>query len=94
MTDLHIARTHTLGLEEIRKFAFSWAELVEREHGLTCVYQEGDEEDELTFTGPGIRGLLLASSEKLVIQVKLGIFLGALKSNLEIEINKQLDLHL
>ena len=48
----------------------------------------------MTLRAGLLLGLLLASSEKLVIQVKLGIFLGALKSNLEIEINKQLDLHL
>ena len=94
MADLHIFRTHALGLREIRKIAFAWAETAEADFGMQCVYQEGYTEDELIFTGPGVQGLLWARHGQLEIKVELGIWLLAIKSKIENEIMKNIDLHL
>ena len=92
MADLHILREHALGLDEIRRIAFDWAELAEKDFGMRCVYQEGKTEDELFFTRSGVRGHMLATPDKLEIKIELGILLRALKSSVEYEIVKNLDL--
>lgn len=91
MTDLYILRHHALGLREIRKVAFSWAEQAEQEFGMQCVYQEGRTRDELLFTRLGVQGRLLATHNKLEINVELGAFFRAFKSRIEDEIVKNLD---
>jgi putative polyhydroxyalkanoate system protein len=92
MADLHIQRKHSHGLKEIRKIAFTWAELAEEEFGLSCTYQEGELEDELFFTGLGVRGRLLATHDTLEITVELGVLIRAFKPNIESQIVKNLDL--
>ncbi len=91
MTDLYILRHHALGLREIRKVAFSWAEQAEQEFGMACIYQEGRTRDELLFTRQGVQGRLLATHNKVEINVELGVLLRTFKSRIEDEIVKNLD---
>jgi putative polyhydroxyalkanoate system protein len=92
VADLYIQRTHAHGLKKIRKIAFAWAELAEKEFGLSCVYQEGAEEDEVFFTRTGVKGRLLATHDSLEVTVELGILFRSFKSSMEAEIVKNLDL--
>jgi putative polyhydroxyalkanoate system protein len=91
MTDLSIVRHHALGLRKIRKIAFAWAEQAEQEFGMQCIYQEGRARDELLFTRPGVQGRLLATHNKVEINVELGALFRAFKSRIEDEIVKNLD---
>ncbi len=91
MADLHILREHSLGLPEARKIAFQWAENVEKDFGMTCIYEEGDVEDEVCFTRSGVQGSLSVTQSKFEIKARLGVFLDAFKSSIEREIVQTLD---
>ena len=91
MADLHILREHTLGLAGARKIAFEWAEQVEQEFGMECVYAEGKTEDEVSFTRSGVNGTLSVTKDQFELNAKLGFLLGAFKDKIEAEIVKNLD---
>lgn len=91
MADLHIVREHTLGLGKARKIAFKWAEQVETEFDMVCVYAEGDDTDEVEFSRSGVNGTLAVSATQFELRAKLGFLVGAFKHKIEAEIVKNLD---
>ena len=91
MAHLHIIREHSLGLEQARKIAFAWAEQVEQEFGMDCVYEEDVETDTVSFTRSGVVGTLIVSGVKFELDARLGFLLGAFKDRIESEIVKNLD---
>ncbi|MGA8515715.1 MAG: polyhydroxyalkanoic acid system family protein [Burkholderiaceae bacterium] len=91
MADIHIERTHTLGLLEARKIAFLWAEQVEVEYDMACTYEEGKARDLVGFTRSGVDGSLVVTKDSFVLQAKLGFLLGAFSEKIEGEITKNLD---
>ena len=91
MADLHIVREHTLGLAKARKIAFKWAEQAEAEFDMDCVYTEGDEADEVTFSRTGVKGTLEVDASRFELRVQLGFLVGAFKHHIEAEIVKNLD---
>lgn len=91
MADLHIERKHTLGLLEARKVAFNWAEQVETDLGMQCVYEEGRSADRVTFTRAGVKGELRVTKDKFALDAKLGFLVGAFKDRIEIEITDMLN---
>jgi putative polyhydroxyalkanoate system protein len=91
MADLRIERTHTLGLAEARKIAFTWAEQVEEKFDMQCTYEEGKTHDEVHFTRSGVDGNLVVTKDSFVLDAKLGFLLGAFKDRIEGEITKNLD---
>jgi len=91
MAELHIVRDHTLGLAKARKMAFQWAEQVEAEFGMVCVYEEGADLDEVQFFRAGVRGTLEVSATSFDLRAQLGFLVGAFKHTIEAEIVKNLD---
>ncbi len=91
MADLHILREHALGLAAARKIAFNWAEQVEAEFGMECIYEEGKSQDMVSFTRSGVNGSLLVTKDRFELHAKLGFLLGAFKDKIEAEIVKNLD---
>jgi putative polyhydroxyalkanoate system protein len=91
MADIHIERTHTLGLLEARKIAFQWAEQVEEQYDMACTYEEGNVKDLVGFTRSGVDGSLVITKDSFVLQAKLGFLLGAFSDRIEGEITKNLD---
>ena len=91
MPHIHIHRDHHLGLAKARKIAFSWAEKVEEKFEMECVYEEGEEEDTLTFTRAGVHGTLQVDAQRFELQAQLGFLFGAFKDRIESEIGAQLD---
>ncbi len=91
MADIHIEREHTLGLAQARKIAFQWAEQVEEKFDMSCTYEEGVSEDEVSFTRSGVSGTLKVSADLFELDAKLGFLLGAFKDRIEGEIVKNLD---
>lgn len=91
MADIHIERTHDLGLPEARKIAFKWAEQVETKFDMDCTYEEGKTQDEVTFKRSGVDGSLAVTKDSFVLDAKLGFLLGAFKDKIEGEITKNLD---
>ncbi len=91
MPDIHLTRTHDLGLAEARKIAFKWAEQVEEKFDMECAYEEGKLKDNVTFTRSGVDGSLVVTKDSFVLDAKLGFLLGAFKDKIEGEITKNLD---
>ena len=91
MANLHIVREHHLGLAAARKVAYAWAEQVEAEFGMECIYEEGKAEDQVTFTRSGVNGTLQVNKTGFTLEAKLGFLLGTFKDKIEAEIVKNLD---
>jgi len=91
MADIHIQRDHTLGLAQARKVAFKWAEQAEEKFDMECTYEEGKDEDLVSFTRSGVNGTLRVTKDSFELQAKLGFLLGAFKGTIETEIVKNLD---
>jgi putative polyhydroxyalkanoate system protein len=91
MPDIHLERTHELGLAEARKIAFKWAEQVEEKFDMECTYEEGKTKDNVSFSRSGVDGSLVVTKDSFVLDAKLGFLLGAFKDRIEGEITKNLD---
>lgn len=91
MADIHILREHHFTLAKARKIAFAWAEQAENEFGMECTYEEGDDEDLVTFSRSGVHGTLKVCGQRFELDAKLGFLLGAFKERIEGEIVKNLD---
>lgn len=91
MADLHILRNHTLGLAKARGIAFDWAEQVERDFGMACIYEEGKTADVVRFSRTGVEGELHVTKDRFELDARLGFLLGAFKGRIEAEIVKLLD---
>ncbi len=91
MADIHIERTHSMGLAQARKTAFKWAEQVEEKFDMSCTYEEGTTSDEVSFTRSGVSGTLKVTKDMFELDAKLGFLLGAFKEKIEGEIVKNLD---
>ena len=91
MADIHIHRTHALGLAKARKMAWKWAEAVEEEFDMECTVVEGDDNDVVEFRRAGVDGRLVVEAGSFDLTAKLGFLLGAFSSKIEAEILAQLD---
>ena len=91
MAEIHIHRAHHLGLAAARKIAFQWAEQVEQEFDMECVYEEGKTHDRVQFERIGVSGTLDVTQDDFELKAKLGFLLGAFKAKIEEEIVKNLD---
>ena len=91
MADIEIRREHRLGLPQARKIAFQWAEQAEEKFDMACTYEEGADEDLVSFTRSGVSGTLAVTPDSFTLQAKLGFLLGAFKDRIEEEIVKNLD---
>lgn len=91
MSDIHIKRTHKLGLEGARKLAFKWAEAAEDKLGMSCTYAEGKTSDVVSFTRPGADGELKVTKDHFELEAKLGFLLGMFRDRIEKEIVTNLD---
>jgi len=91
MADLHLHREHTLGLARARKVALKWAEHVESKLDMECTLIEGDDEDVLEFTRPGVDGRMTVAASYFDLEAKLGFLLKPFLGTIESEVGKQLD---
>lgn len=91
MADLHIVRKHALGLQQARKIAFSWAEQVESDLGMSCTYEEGRSADRVSFSRSGVQGQLEVTKDRFELDAKLGFLIGAFKGRIETEITEMLN---
>lgn len=91
MPNIHLHRTHSLGLAKARKLAWKWAEDVEKDFDMECTVEEGDDSDTVTFTRPGVSGTLEVSGTHFELDAKLGMLLGAFAKTIEGKIEANLD---
>lgn len=91
MSDIHVVRTHGLGLPQARKLAFRWVELAERRLDMECTYEEGEAADVVRFRRAGARGELKVTAERFELDARLGLLLGVFSHRIEGEIVRNLD---
>ena len=91
MADIRIHRDHALGLKKAREIAWAWAEQAEGKLGMACTVLEGKTSDTVEFTRSGVKGQLIVAADHFDLHAKLGLLLGAFKSTIEGEIEKELD---
>ena len=91
MAEIRIHRDHDLGLKKAREIAWKWAEQVEEKFDMECTVHEGDDEDTVAFTRSGVKGELTVTANSFDLVAQLGFLLGAFKSTIESEIQKELD---
>jgi putative polyhydroxyalkanoate system protein len=91
MPDIHIHRSHSLGLKRARDVAMQWAEQVEQSFGMECTILEGETSDTVEFTRTGVKGELIVTADHFELDAKLGFLLGAFSKTIEAEIEKNLD---
>lgn len=91
MADIHIHREHSLGLAKAREIAWAWAEQVEAKFDMECTVLEGKTSDTVEFTRSGVKGELIVAPDHFELTAKLGFLLGAFKSTIEGEVQKELD---
>lgn len=91
MADIHIHRSHALGLVKARKTAWNWAETVEEKFGMECTVIEGRDSDVVEFTRAGVDGKLVVTGDAFELDARLGFLLGAFRGKIETEIEGFLD---
>ena len=90
MSDVNYQQSHTLGLEKARELAKEWVAGAAAQLGLSCDYQEGAEQDTVTFERMGVKGAMKVSGTEFDLQIKLGMMMAAFKPMIEAEVNKSL----
>jgi len=91
MADIHIERSHDLGLQRARDVAWQWAEEAEDRLAMECTVEEGADGDLVHFVRSGVRGTLRVTAQAFELDAKLGLLLGAFRAQIESEIEKNLD---
>ena len=91
MADILIEREHGLSLEQARKIARTWSDEAQETFSLECTSAQGDSSDTVTFTRPGLDGVLHVQEGKFRLEAELGFLLSAFKGRIETEIAKNLD---
>jgi putative polyhydroxyalkanoate system protein len=91
MPDLHIHRTHTLGLEAARGIALRWCEDAQQRLGLQCRHVPGEACDTIAFERTGVSGTLVVAGDRFELRARLGFLLSAFSTRIEDEIGRNLD---
>lgn len=91
MADIHIHRSHSLGLKGARKLASQWSEKAQSKLEMVCAFAEGEEGDEIQFSRPGVKGTLRVCGDHFELNAQLGFLLSAFKDQIEGEIAKNLE---
>ncbi|RST54294.1 polyhydroxyalkanoic acid system family protein [Variovorax sp. MHTC-1] len=91
MPDIHIERSHTLGIEAARAVARQWMKKVERDYGLACSYEEGARRDVAQFTRPGIDGSVEVTADSFRLRATLGLLYASFSDQIEQRLQRNLD---
>ena len=91
MPEIHIERSHTLGMQKARKVAAQWAERVEKAHGVHCTYTQGRGEDTIKISRTGVHGTATVTGKSFELQMKLGFLLGLFSQRISENVTRELD---
>ncbi|MBT2321949.1 polyhydroxyalkanoic acid system family protein [Variovorax paradoxus] len=91
MPDIHIERSHTLGMEAARAVARQWMQKVEQDYGLACSYDEGKRCDVGQFMRPGIEGSVEVTADSFRLKATLGLLYGSFSEQIEERLQRNLD---
>ena len=92
MADIRIHRDHHLGLAQAREISQAWAAQVETKFAMACRILQGETSDSVEFSRAGVKGRLIVTADHFELHATLGFLLGAFKSRIEGEVERELDL--
>jgi len=87
MTNIHIERTHDLGLEHARTKVEEVAQSLRDEFQVECEWNG----NRLAFNRAGVSGGIDVGPDRIDVNVELGMPLALLKGVVEDKINRRLD---
>lgn len=91
MPDIHIERSHTLGMERAREVAHQWVAQAEQDYGLACRYDAGDTCDRVEFSGAGVGGTVEVTADSFALHAQLGFLFGSFSEAIEQKVARNLD---
>ena len=91
MPDIHIERSHQLGIEAARAIARKWVSQVEQDYGLACSYEEGQSRDIGRFSRAGIDGSVEVSGDSFRLQATLAGLFASFSGQIEQRLRQKLD---
>ncbi len=91
MPDIHIERSHALGLTRAREVAHQWVAQAERDYGLACRYDAGDTCDRVQFSGAGVGGTVEVTGDSFALHAQLGFLFGSFSAAIEQKVARNLD---
>ncbi|RYZ13306.1 MAG: polyhydroxyalkanoic acid synthase [Comamonadaceae bacterium] len=91
MPDIHIERSHSLGLARAREAARNWIEQAEREYGVDVRYDEGPQGDVATFERAGVEGRLEVGADRLEVRMAFGFLMDAFSGPIEAKLRRSID---
>ena len=91
MPDIHIERSHQLGMDAAREIARRWVRQVEQDYGLACSYEEGATRDLGRFSRAGIDGSVEVSADSFRLRATLGGLFGGFSGQIEERLRQKLD---
>ena len=92
MADIRSHRDHHLGLAQAREISQAWAAQVETKFAMACRILQGETSDSVEFSRAGVKGRLIVTADHFELHATLGFLLGAFKSRIEGEVERELDL--
>ncbi len=91
MPDIHIERSHQLGIEAARTIARKWVSQVEQDYGLACSYEEGQTRDIGRFSRAGIDGSVEVSGDSFTLRATLAGLFASFSGQIEERLRQKLD---
>ena len=91
MPDIHIERTHQLGLQGARAVARQLMQKVERDFGMACTYDEGDARDTARFGRAGVDGSVEVSADTFRLEATLGMLFANFSDEIRQRLAASLD---
>ena len=91
MPEIHIERSHALGMQKARKVAAQWAERVEKAHGVHCTHTQGRGEDIIQISRTGVHGTAKVTGKSFELEMKLGFLFGLFSQRISEGVTRELD---
>jgi putative polyhydroxyalkanoate system protein len=89
--EIHIERSHALGMQKARKVAAQWAQRVEQAHGVRCTHTQGRGEDVIVISRAGVHGTARVTGKRFELDMKLGFLLGLFSQRISEGVARELD---
>ncbi|MCA0176742.1 MAG: polyhydroxyalkanoic acid system family protein [Proteobacteria bacterium] len=83
MSDIHVHRTHALGLAHARKLLCRWQPLAEDKLSMRCTLKDDGEVATLAFTRMGAQGTFRATARAFEIDCNLGLIFKPLRGQFQ-----------
>ena len=91
MPEIHIERSHSLGLPAAREVALTLMRRVEQDYGMQCTYAQGELCDVGRFGRTGVDGRVEVSACGFLLQATLGFPLDNFSGEIEQRLRQKLD---